>query len=198
MWQLHSGSREWLQRIGGTAGWLGCDEYDVAHCFLNTPPRDEVIASVRFWTVAAASRSRQQSCFAIAKDDKKGDHLGRPCSIHYWCITSDHLLLAWEWKLDNNDTFESLQCDGTTAVLKQRKGWPIGGHLSAAFVELVALRRELQCVWPPMLADMPTARYRDNFFVVLPAEPCEVSPSETAQALSKLLLMPVCFERGGG
>ena len=196
MWQLHSGSKQWLQRIGGTFGWWGCDEYDVADCFLNTP-REEVMESVRFWADVAASRSRRQSCFAISKDGKQGDHLGRPCSIHYWSIASEQLMLACEWELHNNDTFESLQRDGTCIVLKQRRGLPIGGHLSAAFVELVALRRELQCEWPPALAGVPTARYRDNFFAVLREQPSAETHLETAQALSKLLLMPVCFERGG-
>ena len=81
MWQLHSGSKDWLQRIGKTRGWWGCDEYDVADCFLNTP-RNEVLESVRFLTSVAARCSRRQSCFAFAKDGKKGDHHDRPSSIH--------------------------------------------------------------------------------------------------------------------
>ena len=196
MWQLHSGSREWLQRIGATLGWWGCDEYDVADCFLNTP-RDEVLDSIRFWTDIAAQQSRRQPCYAIAKDGKKGDHRGRPSSIHYWCITSEQLLLACEWELDNNDTFEAQNDDGSIVVLRQRKGLPIGGHLSAAFVELVALRREYQCHWPAMFSNLPTARYRDNFFVVLPDEPSDADRRDVARALSALLLMPVGFERGG-
>ena len=47
MWQLHSGSREWLERIRHTSGWWGCDEYDVNDCYLNTP-RPEVLDSARF------------------------------------------------------------------------------------------------------------------------------------------------------
>ena len=84
-----------------------------------------------------------------------------------------------------------------TVVLQQRKGLPIGGHLSAAFVELVALRRKFQCAWPQQLSLGPTARYRDNNFVVLPDEPSDAERQEVAHALSALLLMPVIFERGG-
>ena len=196
MWQLHSGSREWLERISGTTGWWGCDEYDVADCFLNTP-RHEVLDAARFWLDVTTQHTRRQPCFAIAKDGKKGDHCGRPSSIHYWTITHEQLLLSFEWDLANNDTFEVQNSAGLNVVVQQRKGLPIGGHLSAAYVELVALRREYQCCWPATLANMPTARYRDNFFVVLPDEPSEAERQATASALSALLLMPVGFERGG-
>ena len=196
MWQLHSGSKEWLQRVAATAGWWGCDEYDVADCFLNTP-RGRVLDDVRFWTAVTAEHTRRQACFAIAKDGKKGDHRSRPSSIHYWCITVEQLLLACEWELANNDTFEAQSGDGTIVVLQQQIGLPIGGHLSAAFVELVALRREYCCAWPSMMLHVPTARYRDNFFIVLPEEPSDAERQATAQALSDLLLMPVGFERGG-
>ena len=117
--------------------------------------------------------------------------------MHYWSITSEQLLLAFEWDLNNNDTFEVQKGDGSVVVVQQRKGLPIGGHLSAAYVELVALRRECECPWPTMLVNTPTARYRDNFFVVLPGEPSEAERQATASALSDLLLMPVGFERGG-
>ena len=151
-----------------------------------------MLNSARFWIDVTALRSRRQPCFAIAKDGKKGDHRGRPASVHYWTITAEQLLLAFEWDLNNNDTFEVQDNNG-----KQRKGLPIGGHLSAAYVKLVALRREYECAWPPMLLNAPTARYWDNFFVVLPDEPSEAQRQATAQALSELLLMPVVFERGG-
>ena len=82
-------------------------------------------------------------------------------------------------------------------MLAQWKDLPIGGHLSAAYVELVALRRELQCEWPSALTGLPTARYRDNFFVVMPAGRAEEEHRATAMELSALLLMPVVFERAG-
>ena len=50
MWQLHSGSAEWFERIGTTAGWWGLLEFVVADCFLNTPC-EAVIAAVEFWLV---------------------------------------------------------------------------------------------------------------------------------------------------
>ena len=73
MWQLHSGSREWLQRISATTGWWGCDEYDVCDCFLNTL-RHKVLCAARFWIDITGHHTRRQPCFAIAKDGKKGDH----------------------------------------------------------------------------------------------------------------------------
>ena len=88
MWQLHSGSKEWLHRLGITVGWWGCDEYDVADCFLNTP-RNEVLDATRFWDALTTHHSRRQSCYAIAKDGKKGDHRGHPSSIHYLCCTCE-------------------------------------------------------------------------------------------------------------
>ena len=165
-------------------------------CFLNTP-RHEVLLSARFWVAETGKLSRKQQCFAIAKDGKKGDHHGRPSSVHYWQITSEQLLLGFEWELHCNDCFEVQADEGSTVVLQQRKGLPIGGHLSAAFVELVALRREYECSWPAMLLQCPTTRYRDNFFVVLKEEPTEAQRDATAAALSLLLAMPVVFERGG-
>ena len=47
-WQIHSGSADWLGRLAVTKGWWGCEEYDVADCFLNTP-REAVLAALAFW-----------------------------------------------------------------------------------------------------------------------------------------------------
>jgi hypothetical protein len=194
MWQLHSGSAEWLKRLAATKGYWGCEEYDVADCFLNTP-REAVLGAIRFWLGATQQRTRRQPCFAISKDGKAGDHRGRPSSVHYWCLTAEQLLSACEWDLANNDCFEAQALDGQTVVLQQREGLPIGGHLSAAYVELVALQRELQQSWPASLSGLYTARYRDNFFVVVPAERPANLRECTAKELSDLLLMPVGFER---
>ena len=107
-------------------------------------------------------------------------------------------LLACEWELTNNDTFEVKIRSSTPIVqLQQRQGLPIGGHLSAAFIELVALRRVCQCSWPPMLMNVPTARYRGNVFVVLSDEPSVAERLATARMLSDLPMMPVGFKRGG-
>ena len=81
-------------------------------------------------------------------------------------------------------------------MLQQRKGLPIGGHLSAAYVELVALKRELECDWPLSLSGV-TSRYRDTFFVVVKEERASADRERTAVELSALLMMPVKFERAG-
>ena len=195
MWQLHSGSSEWLERLGPTMGWWGCEEYDVADCFLNTP-REAVMDAVGFWLLTTASCSRRQPCFAISKDGKKGDHRGRPSSIHYWAITDAQLRAACAWDLLHNDLFEA-QAGADFVVLQQRRGLPIGGHLSAAYVELVALKCELQCDWPLPLTGCPTARYRDNFFVVVREERTAAERERTAEHLTRMLTMPVKFERAG-
>jgi len=195
MWQLHAGSAEWLKRLGPTNGWWGMEEYDVSDCFLNTP-REAVMAAVDYWLQTTQRCSRRQPCFAISKDGKAGDHRGCPSSIHYWKITAEQLLAACAWELENNDLFEA-QAGASVVVLQQVRGLPIGGHLSAAFVELVALSREYRCEWPPSLSGLPTARYRDNFFVASPAERTAAERDRTAAQLSELLLMPVVFERAG-
>jgi hypothetical protein len=195
MWQLHAGSAEWLKRVSPTKGWWGCEEYDVADCFLNTP-REAVQEAVGYWLQFTQRCTRRQPSFAISKDGKAGDHRGRPSSIHYWEITAVQLLAACAWDLQHDDLFEA-QAGAGVKVLRQRKGLPIGGHLSAAYVELVALRREHQCVWPASLSGLPTARYRDNFFVVFREERTAAEREGTAAELSILLLMPVGFERAG-
>ena len=141
MWQLHAGSAEWLKKLVPTAGWWGYEEFDVMDCFLNTA-RDEVELALDFWLNASQGRTRRQPCFGISKDGKAGDKRGRPPVEHYWVIHADQLRAAVHWDLTANDAFEVRLDDGSTVVLGQKKGLPIGGHLSAACVELVALRRE--------------------------------------------------------
>ena len=77
-------------------------------------------------------------------------------------------------------------------VFSQRKGLPIGGHLSAGLFELVALRREF-CSWPQELAGCVTSRYRDNLFVAFPSPPSTNIWQQLAPTLSNLLGMPVKF-----
>ena len=79
------------------------------------------------------------------------------------------LLAACAWDLQYDDLFEAQVWAGVL-VLQHRKGLPIGGHLSAAYLELVALQREYQCEWPSSLSGLPTARYRDIFFMVVREE----------------------------
>ena len=78
------------------------------------------------------------------------------------------------------------------AVLRQHKGLPIGGHLSASLVELVALHRECTQPRPLALSPVLSARYRDNFFVVT-AGSAECCMEDAAGVLSNLLCMPVKF-----
>ena len=101
------------------------------------------------------------------------------------------------WELEENSTFKATKESGQDAVLEQCKGLPIGGHLSAALVELVALWREYQQPWPLQLEGTVSARYRDNFFVALSTEVTPCYYKEVAVALSQLLAMPVKFERAG-
>ena len=86
--------------------------------------------------------------------------------------------------------FEVVGADGSKECLRQATGLPIGGHLSAALVELVALHRGHTQSWPPMLSGLPSCRYRDNFFVAVTSAKC-CPMEETAQALTVLLSMPV-------
>ena len=85
-----------------------------------------------------------------------------------------------------------------TVVVGQRKGLPIGGHLSAAYVELVALKREYEVsAWPCSMAGLPTARHGDNFFVAVPHPWDADRRTAAAKELTELLQMPVVHERGG-
>jgi hypothetical protein len=61
-------------------------------------------------------------------------------------------------------------------------------------VELVALQRELSQAWPVVLAGLPTARYRDNFFVACPGSRLSAVLEGGATVLSDLLNMPVKLE----
>ena len=197
MWQLHSGSAEWLQRLVATRGGWGLEEFDVSDCFLNTP-RGSVLAAVKFWMVTTQSRTRRQPCFGISKDGKAGGHRGRPPVMHYWVITAEQIMSVCQWDLENNDTFEIAALDNTAVVVGQRQGLPIGGHLSAAYVELLALKREYEVsLWPASVAGMLTARYRDNFFVAVPHPWAADQRAVAADELSELLQMPVVPERGG-
>ena len=95
-----------------------------------------------------------------------------------------------EWELEHNSDFEVVAADGSKVCLRQAIGLPIGGNLSAALVELVALHREHTQPWPSMLSGQLSCRYRDNFFAAVPSAEC-CPMEDTAQALTALLSMPV-------
>ena len=136
--------------------------------------------------------------FSISKDSKDADYLGKSASPHFWSFSSVELLTVVEWELSHNDLFECVRAlTERPFVLQQVAGLPMGGHLSAALVELVALQRELLEPWPPLLCGLPTARYRDNFFVACPQPRFAELLNHGAAALTLLLAMPVKLEGPG-
>ena len=189
MWEMHKGIEEWLEAISKTKGAWGCVEMDVADCFLNTP-REEVLRSLTFWADRVRQRSRLQPSFAISKDGKGGDHLGKAAALHYWTLTMQQVVQICQWELKENALFEVLLPTGSTIVLEQVRGLPIGGHLSAAMVELVALQRKFVVEWLPMLQSVTTSRYRDNCFIVIEKEWSEEQVEACAAALTSLLMIP--------
>jgi hypothetical protein len=196
MWKLHAGSLEWVTKLLLHDGLVQCAEFDVEDCFLNTP-RELVLAALDFWTSFSLTATRQRPWFSISKDGKHADHRGRPCSVHFWELSSTQLRGLVEWELTNNSTFQVVSASGR-CHLAQHRGLPIGGHFSAALVELVALWREFTEPWPQLLDGRPTARYRDNYFVALsPGAALSFDADATAAALSALLAMPVKFEQVG-
>ena len=189
IWQMHHGTRRWLELLAKQSNLSRLVEFDVEDCFLNTP-RELVIPALRFWTEFGFKRGRRARYFAISKDSKNEDYLGRPCSTHFWELSSEMVIAAVEWELEHNACFEVCGEDGGSVVLKQEKGLPIGGHLSAALVELVALHRELLQPNPACLSNTLSARYRDNYFLAIAAgNECQMN--EAASQLSELLSMPV-------
>ena len=74
-----------------------------------------------------------------------------------------------DWELHYNDTFEILDANtGELSVLRQVRGLPMGGHLSASLVELVALHCEHEHHWPSYLQNAPIARPRQFLFWLIP------------------------------
>jgi hypothetical protein len=176
------------------------EEFDVEDCFLNTP-KEEVFMAVEYWLSRVRKRGRDVS-FAIAKDGKDGDHLGWTDSPHHWRISGEELLAVVNWELEQGRDFVRSSGHSEMVEMSQVKGVPIGEHLSAALVELVALRRELMSEWPHHLKKVPTARYRDNFFIAWTKEATEAmgSPNggkDMEKDLTNLLGMPVKWEGAG-
>ena len=161
---MHDGVREWLKLLSS----LGASElvqFDVEDCFLNTP-REAVLPALDYWLQHPFRRRRGPLFFSISKGHKREDHLGRPCSAHFWEVSSPVLRAVVTWELEYNAAFEVMDETGELVVLEQHPGLPVGGHLSAALAELVVLHRECTRPWPTALGTMPTM-YRDNFFAVV-------------------------------
>ena len=189
IWRMHQGTRQWLESLARSGPHVELVEFDVEDCFLNTP-RHLVVPALRFWTEFEFGRRRRIHHFSISKDSKAEDHVGRPCSAHFWELSAEFVLAVVEWELEHNSLFEVLNDNGEILVLRQHKGLPIGGHLSASLVELVALHREFTQPRPSELLPALTARYRDNYFAAV-SNTTDCSLESTAKSLSKLLCMPV-------
>ena len=198
MWRLHKGTAAWLNSLAENNvlhSLRQLVEYDVADCFLNTP-RNLVLRALRYWLDIV--RKRGQLYFSISKDNKAADYIGKSTSAHFYTFSEAELVAVVSWELEHNDLFECLAPDRScTYVLRQVKGLPMGGHLSAALVELVALHREHTQPWPPLLGDAPSARYRDNFFVAFAMDPSAEELAALACSLTGMLCMPVKLEGSG-
>ena len=131
MWQLHSGSREWIARLVKQPDTAAVAEFDVEDCFLNTP-RDEVLQAVDFWLQLLPRRTRGKLYFSISKDNKAADRMGRSYSADFWEISSDLLAAVVRWELTMNADFEAIS-NGRCVVFKQHRGLPIGGQLLLRF-----------------------------------------------------------------
>ena len=138
MWKLHEGSRQWIERLRDRPQTAEIVEFDVEDCFLNTP-RSLVTRAHSFWVSFSFGRRRRVQFISISKDSHKEDHVGRPCSSHFWELSVPTICAVVEWEMEHNAEFEVASCAGTDVVLRQVKGLPIGCHLSAALVELTAL-----------------------------------------------------------
>lgn len=200
IWRLHSGLQRWMQLLSASDGstvikrYLSIEEFDVEDCFLNCP-QGEVLTAITFW-IEKTKKRRREAFFAISKDHKSGDHMGWTSSEHHWVISSEEVLAVVAWELEHGRQFRVQHPENTSEFqnLQQVRGVPIGEQLSAAVVELVSLQREFAGPWPAGLQAVPTARYRDNFFVVWPVGRTRSGGAELAGELTTLLGMPVKWE----
>ena len=106
MWQLHSGSQEWLARLATCPNVPSGSEFDVEDCFLNMP-RAEVVGAVESWLEVVPRRTRGQLYFAISTDHTAADHVGRSSSAHFWEVSATQLLAIIRWELGSDDDFEA-------------------------------------------------------------------------------------------
>ena len=121
IWRMHQGTHHWLTLLAKQTGLTHLVEFDVEDCFLNTP-RELVIPALRFWTDFRFTRGRSARYFSISKDSKDEDHVGRPCSAHFWEVSVEMVLAVVEWELEHNACFEVQDESGDLVVLRQDKG----------------------------------------------------------------------------
>ena len=113
VWQMHAGAQKWLALLSKQCNITHLIEFDVEDCFLNTP-RQLLLTALHFWLDLAFVRRHTTQCFAISKDGKSDNYVGRPCSIRYWAIEAAVVVAAVKWELQHNSLFEVL---GETASL---------------------------------------------------------------------------------
>ena len=123
---MHAGAQEWLSLLSKECDLTHLIEYDVEDCFLNTS-RPLVLPALQFWLTYPFARRRAVRFFAISKDNKNEDYIGRPCSLHYWELSAAVVVAVVQWELEHKSLFEVVGCDGNFVVLQQDKGLPIGG-----------------------------------------------------------------------
>ena len=145
------------------------EEYDVADCFLNTP-RKAVLASVEYRLRNTQERTRAQ--LRASPSAKIARQKIIAVVLHRFISSRSRLsrCLPPARGIRTTTTSSKRWPGADWVVLWQRKGLPIGGHLSVVYVELVALRREFLGEWPSALSGFPTARYRDTSFVAVKTE----------------------------
>ena len=196
LWELHSGSRDFLIALRRTHNPAAIIEYDVEDCFLNTP-QQRVRPAAEYWIAVLQQTRRRALSFAISKDSRKLDRLGPSFSLHFWELSVDVVLAVIDWEVSINLDFTVQSNNGDIVALQQHKGLPIGGSLSAGLVELVALHMEATKQWPSALHSCPSVRYRDNLFVCVQRPWSSDEAMALCPLLSELYQMPIKLEGSG-
>ena len=100
---MHDGVREWLRLLSSLCA-SELVEFDVEDCFLNTP-REAILPALDYWLQHPVRRRRGPLYFSISKDHQREDHLGRPCSSHFWEVSSSAPQAVIRWELHHNAAF---------------------------------------------------------------------------------------------
>ena len=135
MWRMHRGASEWLKLLG-TQPVARMAEFDVEDCFLNTP-RALVMPALHFWLSFHFRNRRSTKYFAVSKDNKAEDYVGRPCSLHYWEVSAPMLIAVVEWELAHNSLFEVWGWMECLLCCNKTRGFQLG----------VTCRRRLWSSW---------------------------------------------------
>ena len=65
--------------------------------------------------------------FAISKDSKSEDHLGRPYSWHFWELSAEFVIAAVEWEVGCNSLFQVIGEERQRVVLRSTKACRLTG-----------------------------------------------------------------------